>query len=72
MRSERGMSGTRKCHEKGARTRDFQFRHGPPRDGTPQRTAPNPSVNTSTEYSLARPTQFRNKHAVVLDSARIV
>ena len=45
-------------------TRDFQFRSGP-RAPTPRpRTAPHPSVNTSTEYSLARPTQFRNKHAV--------
>jgi len=39
----------------------IQFRRGPPRALTTpsQRTAPLPSVNTSTEYSLARATQFR-------------
>jgi hypothetical protein len=36
---------------------------------TSQRTAPHPSVNTSTEYSLARSTQFHNKRVVGLDSA---
>jgi len=35
MRSERGMSGTRKCQEKGAR--DFQFQSGPQRSDTTPR-----------------------------------
>jgi hypothetical protein len=38
----------------------FQFLRGPPTLTPPsRRTAPLPSVNTSTEYSLARATQFR-------------
>jgi len=38
-----------------------QLHRGPPALTTPasQRTAPLPSVNTSTEYSLSRATQFR-------------
>jgi hypothetical protein len=74
MRSERGVWNA-KVPRKGTAHNTQQFRRGTGypalrHHATSQRTAPHPSVKTSTEYSLARSTQFRNKHAVGLDSAR--
>jgi hypothetical protein len=59
--SEKFATSSARCAACLVTKSSVQFHRGPPTLTPPpsRRTAPLPSVNTSTEYSLARATQFR-------------